>query len=282
MPLRSRAAPLVLTALLGVLPVATPAASVTLADIALVTDDNITAARDGSPRSAEQALQLGVARALSVAVDRGVSLRLVARADGRLHREHQGLNELGGSLDGQLLLRPGAGFYTPTFGFGLGIGTQRFASRLRDAQEARSRVFVQQTLTTRLAARGVLASVWRGSSSQAFDADWRSAELSLDWQVRDRLRLSLGYQYRDGTVVSVGLPGAAAVANAEGLQPDDVFTGFTAFSFDAQTHIGSVTLGYAVSPAITLETQLRYVESDTDFGTRYHRWNTISGLVLRF
>jgi len=206
----------------------------------------------------------------------------VARADGRFYRQQQGLNELGGSLDGQLLMRPGAGFYTPTLGLGLGIGTQQFASGLRDTQEARGRIFVQQTLTTRLAARGVLAAVWRGSNSQAFDADWRSAELSLDWQAQDRLRLSLGYQYRDGTVVSVGTPGAEAAANAEGLQPDDVFTGLTAFSFDAQTHIGSFTVGYALSPAVTLETQLRYVESDTDFATRYHRWNTISGLVLRF
>ena len=206
----------------------------------------------------------------------------MARGDGRFYRQHQGLNELGAGLDGQLQLRPGSGFHTPTVGLGLGIGTQQFASRLRDAQEARGRAFVQQALTTRLAARGVLAAVWRGSSSQAFDADWRSAELSIDWQAQDRLRLSLGYQYRDGTVVSVGTPGSAAVANAEGLQPDDVFTGLTAFSFDAQTHIGSVTLGYALSPAVTLETQLRYVESDTDFATRYRRWNTISGLVLRF
>lgn len=282
MSIHPRAVLLALMPLLCALPLAAGAATVTLADIGLVTDDNITAARNGSPRRQEQALQLGIAQVLSAAVDRGISLRLVARADGRFYRQQQGLNELGAGLDGQLLLRPGSGFHTPTVGFGLGIGTQQFASRLRDAQEARGRVFVQQALTTRLAARGVLAAVWRGSNSQAFDADWRSAELSLDWQAQDRLRLSLGYQYRDGTVVSVGTPGAAAVASAEGLQADDVFTGLTAFSFDAQTHIGSLTLGYALSPAVTLETQLRYVESDTDFATRYHRWNTISGLVLRF
>ena len=143
-------------------------------------------------------------------------------------------------------------------------------------------MFIQQALTTKLASRAALFAVWRDSNGQAFDADWRGGEVSLDWQVQDRLRLSVGYQYRDGTVVSVGIPSLAAVANATGLQADDVFTGLTALGFDAQTHIGSATVGYALTPSLMLESQVRYLESDTAFGTRYHRWNTVSGLTLRF
>lgn len=255
---------------------------VRLADVGLVTDDNITTARDGGERLTEQALQLGLAQVVSAAVDHGLSLRLISRVDGRFHARYQGLNEFAAGVDGQLLLRPGRAFHTPMLGFSLGVGTHQFASRLRDTQEARGKLFVQQALTTQLAARGALASVWRGSNSQAFDTDWRSAEIALDWQVQERLRLSLAYQYRDGTVVSIGVPGTEALANAEAVQPDDVFTGLSAFSFDAQTHIGSVTASYALTPAVTLETQLRCVASDTDFGSRYQRWNTLSGLVLRF
>lgn len=274
--------PSALSALLLALPLSAVAGAVTLADIGLVTDDNITAAREGGDRSSEQAVQIGLAQVITAAVDRGIALRLIARADGRFHARYQGLNEGTAGLDGQLLLRPGSRFHIPTLGFSMGIGTSQFASRLRDSNEARGRVFLQQALTTRLAARGALFVVWRGSDSEAFDADWRGAEVALDWQARERLRLSLGYQYRDGTVTSVGLPGAAAVANARGLQPDDVFAGLTAFSFDAQTHTGSLTASFALSPALTLESQLRYGESDSTFGTRYQRWNTVSGLTLRF
>lgn len=256
--------------------------TVTSADVGIATDDNITSARDGSKRTTEQALQLGLVHAVSSSVNHGMSLRLLARANGRFHARYEGLNEFSGGLDGQLLLRPGSGFHTPTLGFSLGAGTNQFASKLRDANEARSKVFIQQALTTKLSSRAAVFSVWRDSNSRAFDADWRGGELSLDWQIQDRLRLSMGYQYRDGTVVSVGLPGAAAVAHSTGLAADDVFTGLTAFGFDAQTHIGSATVSYALTPNLLLESQARYVESDTDFDTRYHRWNTSCGLVLRF
>lgn len=264
------------------LPITASASTVTLLDVGLATDDNITSAREGGDRSTEQALQVGVAHALSAAVERGMSLRLFTRADARFFARYQGLNDITGGLDGQLLLRPGSAFHTPTVGLSLGISTSQFASRLRDAQESRGRVFLQQALTTRLAARAILSAVWRASESQAFDADWRAAELNIDWQARERLRLSLGYQYRDGTVISVGTPGPAAVARANGLEPDDVFNGLTAFGFDAQTHIGSLTASYALGPSLSFETQLRLLESDSDFDTRYRRWTTLSGLLLRF
>ena len=116
MSIHPRAVLLALMPLLCALPLAAGAATVTLADIGLVTDDNITAARNGSPRRQEQALQLGIAQVLSAAVDRGISLRLVARADGRFYRQQQGLNELGAGLDGQLLLRPAPAFTPPRWG----------------------------------------------------------------------------------------------------------------------------------------------------------------------
>lgn len=284
MPNRRSPATLVASVLLLLTPASASASAgmVRLAEIGIVTDDNITSARNGTDRRDEQAVQFGLAQGLSAAVDRGIALRLIGRVDARVHARDQGLDEWTAGLDGQFLLRPGSRFHIPTLGLSLGIGTNQFASRLRDAKEARGRLFVQQALTTRLSTRGALFAVWRGSDSSAFDADWRGAELLLDWQARDRLRLSLGYQYRDGTVISVGQPGPAAVANASGLQPDDVFLGLTAFGFDAQTHIGSLAASYALSPQLTLQTQWRYTESDSAFGTRYRRWNSISGLMLRF
>lgn len=255
---------------------------VTTADINIGSDDNIQAARNELPRTAEQFVQMGIATALSEPLDTGVSLRLQARLDGRAHARYQGLNELTGGIDGQLLLRPGRSFYTPTLGLSMGIGTSQFQSTLRDAQEARVGLVVREALTTRVVARSRLFAVWRGSDSRAFDSTVKGGELALDWQATTPLTLTLAYQYRDGTVVSIGVPGASALANARAVEPDDVFAGQSAFSFPAQTHIGLAGANYALTPSLSIDAQLRYVESDTNFDTRYHRWTTITGLIARF
>ncbi len=269
--------------MLSLLPCSAWAGSlVTTADIGIGSDDNIQAARNGLPRTAEQFVQIGIATALSEPLDNGFSLRVQARLDGRAHARYQGLNELTGGIDGQLLLRPGRSFYTPTLGLSMGIGTSQFQSDLRDAQEARLGLLVREALTTRLLARSRLFAVWRGSDSQTFDSTVKGGELALDWQATTPLTLTLAYQYRDGTVVSIGVPGASALANASAVEPDDVFAGQSAFSFPAQTHIGLAGANYALTPSLSVDTQLRYIESDTRFGTRYHRWTTITGLIARF
>lgn len=254
----------------------------TLVDVAIGRDDNIQAARDGLPRNTETWLQAGIASSLGEALDDGLSLRLVARLDGRLHAETEGLNEITAGVDGQLLLRPGRSFHTPTLGLSLGIGASQFQSKLRDAKEARTRLWLRESLTTRLGARGSLFASWRGSDSRVFDANTQGAELALEWQASTPLALSLGYQYRVGPVVSIGRPTAAARANATALQDDDAFAGLSAFSFPAQTHMGFVAASYALTPQLSLDAALRYIESDSRFDSRYHRWLGLSGLVLRF
>ncbi|MES2683371.1 MAG: hypothetical protein V4650_07585 [Pseudomonadota bacterium] len=269
--------------LLALLPQAARAAPVvTLADIAIGNDDNIVSARDGLPRSTEQFLHGGIAAAFSTPLDAGLSLRLQARLDGRLHARYEGLNELDAGLEGQLLLRPGSGFYTPTLGLAMHIGSQQFQSDLRDSLESQLRLTLREAITTRISLRGELFTSWRGSESTVFDSHLKGGELALDWLAAPALTLTLGYQYQAGDVVSIGRPGASARANARALQMDDVFEGLTALRFDAQTHIGLVAASYALTPALAIDVQCRYVESDSGFDTRYHRWITSSGLVARF
>lgn len=258
------------------------AAPVVTAELSLGTDDNLLSNRDGTPQRTEQFLQAGLGLSAGTPLAPGLSARGLARLDTRLHARYEGLNDVGGALEGQLLYRPGTGFSVPTLGLSLGAGVQEFASRLRDARESRLKLFARQNLTTRLAARGALFASWRGTQSRAFDATQRGAELAMDWQAMPRLAAGLGYQYRRGEVVSVGTPWGPARANAVALEPDDVFAGRTAFSFPAQTHIGTLSLNYGLSAALSLDGQLRYIESDTDFDSRYSRWIALTGLLYRF
>lgn len=252
------------------------------ADAAFGSDDNIASAREGTPMLVEQFLQLGAAASHSELLGPGFALRWQARVDGRLHGRYEGLNELGTGIDGSLLLRAAQGFGAPTFGLTLGIGGSEFQSRLRDAREARARLFARTALTTRVNARASLFAATRGSDSQAFDTDVRGAALNIDWQLLRALTLTAGYEYRDGDVVSLRSPSAQGLQFFDAVQTDDVFRGREAVRFRAQTHIGSVGAQYALTPRLVLDTQLKWIESDSDFGTRYQRFTTLSGLLWRF
>lgn len=252
------------------------------ADAALGSDDNIVSAREGTPTLAEQFLQLGAAASHSELLGPGLALRWQARVDGRAHARYQGLNELATGVDGSLLLRPGKGFGAPTFGVTLGIGGSAFQSRLRDAREARARLFARAALTTRVSARASLFAATRGSDSQVFDTDVRGAALGLDWQATRALTLTAGYEYRDGDVVSLRNPSTQGLRFFDAVEADDAFRGRQAVRFRAQTHIGGIGAQYALTPRLVLDTQLKWIESDSDFGTRYQRLTTLSGLLLRF
>ena len=255
---------------------------VTLADIAIGNDDNIVSARDGLPRLTEQFLQGGIAAAFSTPLDAGLSLRLQARLDGRVHARNEGLNQFDAGLEGQLLLRPGSGFHTPTLGLSMALGSSQFQSGLRDSLESALRLTLREAVTTRITLHGKLFTSWRGSESTVFDSHFKGGELALDWLAAPALTVTLGYRYQGGDVVSIGRPSASARANARAMQMDDVFEGLTALRFDAQTHIGLASASYALTPALAIDVQCRYVESDSGFDTRYHRWITSSGLVARF
>lgn len=252
------------------------------ADAAVGSDDNIVAARDGTPRLTEQFLQLGAAVSHSELLAPGLALRGQVRVDGRAHARYEGLNELAGALDGTLLLRPGQRFGTPTFGATLGIGASQFQSELRDALEVRARLFARSALTTRVSARASLFAATRGSDSEVFDTDVRGLGTHLDWQATRAVILSIGYEYRDGDVVSLRTPSAQGLSFFDAVQVDDAFAGLEALRFRAQTHIGSIGAQYALTPRLVLDTQVKLIESDSDFGTRYRRFTTVTGLLLRF
>ncbi len=253
-----------------------------LADIAIGTDDNLLSARDARPRTTEQFLQGGVGVSLSEPLGNGLTLKLTARTDGRLHARYDSLNEISSSGEAQLLLRPGSGFHTPTFGASMGLGGSLFNSDRRDGLEARLRLFVRQAVTTRVSTRGSVFALWRNSDSQAFDAEIQGAESALDWLASPALTVTLGYQYRDGEVVATANHRGRALTAGEVLEPDDAFPGLSALSFEAQTHIGVLGFNYGLSPALSVDVQARYIESDSGFDTRYHRFTTLTGLLFRF
>ena len=254
-----------------------------LAELSLGAEDNIAAAREDRPQAEEQFLHAGAGLVWSQALATALTLRLHGRAEGRVHARYDGLNEITAAGEAQGVWQPGRGFHAPVIGLSLGGAASAFQSRLRDGQEYRLRLFLRERLTTRLNARASLFSLWRQADSRVFDTHQQGLEAALDWQATEPLSVSVGYQFRDGDVVSVGQPNTVALQAARAAAPDDVFSGQTALRFAAHTQVVSLGANYALGPGLAWDSQLRFAQSDAQaFAARYQRWSLVTGLLWRF
>jgi hypothetical protein len=271
-----------LAAALALPAAAAPAATSGLAELAITTDDNVSNAREGRPAATEQAVQGALVVNWSAPLTEALALRLAGRAEGVLHARFTGLNGGTGTAQATLLLRTGRAFASPVLGLSLAAARSETGSALRDASEWRGRLTARLPLTTRVTTRLGIGLVQREAANAAFDTAFVGGEAGADWQATDALGVALGYEFRDGDVVSLGTPNAAARDNARALAADDVFTGQTALRFDARTHIGTLTLTRTLAPGVALDAQLRYVESTSNIDARYQRLTALTGLLLRF
>lgn len=204
--------------------------------------------------------------------------------DAQHFAEHEGLSQVSPVLRWDWLYRPGADFHAPTLGIAATALWSEFDSALRDAAEYRVAVFAQQQLTTRIGWRLGWSASWREAQDQTvFDGGARSATLDLDWQLSRRVALYLGYQYRDGDLVSTApAPASAVLAAARAFAPDDVFLGETAFRLSSCAQVGTAGVNYSVSPRFAVDVQARYVDAEADTGSHYRRVQALASLLWRY
>lgn len=187
----------------------------------------------------------------------------------------------------RVLMRTGRGLLAPTLSASVSANYWEFNSRQRDSVEYRAGLALQQQVTTQITARLLLESTRRDSQSRVFDLRGRSAGVGIDWQPRPRLNVHLGYQFSDGDVVATSSPGPVIASVAEVIEPDQAFGGDVArqraYRFDADTQIATLGFNYAFSNALSLDTQVQYVDTNSRPGSiQYTRWISGAGLLWRF
>jgi len=257
-------------------------------DLGVGYDDNVgNAAEDNDLRDSSV-----VSGGVNLDYVRALSLYTALLLRGGLQGE--GYEAEGGLSNGRLVAmarlshRPGGGFYMPTFAGWVSAGALEFDSAMRDGFEFRGGLFMTEPLTTAISARLSVAASQRQSDSTVFDLSAWSAGLNLDWAVTPGFTLYTGYQFQDGDVVSTGTvpPKAMHIAggcgSASACDPDDALDNQFAYRVDASTHIGTLGLNVPLSQRMALDAQARRVDSSTDGGTSYERWQGGVSLLLRW
>lgn len=229
-------------------------------------------------------VQLGVTAQTAWRLTPASAMRWRFQLDARQFLEHDGLSHASPALRWDWLCRPGADFHTPTLGVAATALWSEFDSGLRDAAGCRATLFAQQQLTTRIGWRLGWTASWREAQHEAvFDGGARSATLDLDWQLSRRFALSLGYQYRDGDLVSTApAPAPAVRAAARAFAPDDVFSGETAFRLPSRAQVSTAGPNFGLSPGLAVDVQVRRIEAEADIGSHYRRTQALASLLWRY
>lgn len=187
----------------------------------------------------------------------------------------------------RVFLRPGRGLFTPTLSAWGSAAYWQFTSDMRDSDEYRYGLTLQQPLTTQVSVRLSAMQTERKADSGIFDNRQNSAAADFEWQAADALRFNIGFQFQEGDSVSTAAPTLKILLAAEEVQPDDAFGGIAAdryaYRIPAHTRIGSIGFNYALSPAFSLDTQVLYARASSDrWDTHYQRWIANTGLLWKF
>jgi len=215
------------------------------------------------------------------------TLVLRGGVQGEHYDRYEGLSNAKATGAARLLVRPDGGFLTPVLGAWVSASYWEFDSAIRDSDEYRGGLFANQQITTRISGRLALGAAWRESDSRVFDTHGASAALNLDWRLAERATLYGGYQFYRGDVVSTAAPTTLKIGlAAEEIEPDDAFGGLAAnqraYRLDAEAHVGTLGLNYALSSKLSADLQGQYVDTRADYGNEYQRVLAVLSLLARF
>lgn len=246
-------------------------------------DSNANRARRGGDERESQQARAALAADSTWALSNTTGVLLQGGVESQQDFDYSGLSNVKLTGLARVFYRANGGFYTPTFVLTGAAAYWDFGSRQRDSAEYRASSHLTEQLTTRISARLGFSAVWREARGAVFDLDSRSVLLDIDWNLYPRLALYLGYQYREGDLISTAtIPAAPAAARASA--PDDAFKipGDIVFRVAADAQVGTLGFNYALSPQFSLDVQGQFIEAEADLGTRYERWLNVAGLLFRF
>ncbi|MEQ1440181.1 hypothetical protein AAG565_12525 [Fontimonas sp. SYSU GA230001] len=253
-------------------------------EIGIGFDSNVANVRQGGDTREDSFVQLAVAAETGWKLGPAMAMQWQVALDAQGYAQYEGLSRAVPALRWRWLIRPGAGFYAPVLALGASAASEVFDSRLRDADEYRAGLWLQQQLTTRISLRLGGAASWRDARHEAvFAGRARSASVDLDWQPWRDLAFYAGYQYRDGDLVSTApSPPPTVLDAARASAPDDVFVGETAFRLPGRAGIATTGFNYSLSPRGSIDVQARHVEAEADLGTHYRRTQALASLLWRY
>lgn len=235
-------------------------------EVNITADDNVTRGYGNGNILSDKFLGVNVSQSFHYPVSTHTRLALLGFAGVNGYFEYTGLTHYLIGLQGEFQYRTSGSFYAPTFAFGLRSAAEEYQSEVRDSFRSSVWLSLRKPITDKLQVFGALAYNRRDGKSEVFDNSDVSLRASTDFSVSRRDTVYLGLEYRDGDIVSTGMPSTAYTDIAEAIVPDDAFDDTTryAYKIDGSTWLLNFGYNHAFSARQALDISWRLVNATPD------------------
>jgi len=246
----------------------------TQGDVGYTYDDNVSRG-SGVYQKSDSSFFVDVKQALDVPIAEHYRIVLTGSLGSELYINYRGLSYLSGAGQGELQYRSSAEYGTPLFALFTRLTAEQYQSGMRDGFRYTLGASMKQTLTDRIRIFAALSHNARSASNSIFSTSDNALRFNLDYTPAYAATLYLGGEYRQGNTVISGPQSWNAWNSASA--PDDVFSGWSTYSFKLDGTTTSLTAGYnwAIAPRQSVDFSWRRINSSVDYYTTT-TWNKSS------
>lgn len=226
-------------------------------------DDNVTRGYGDANILSDQFLGVNLSKIFHYPVSTHTRLALLGFAGFNGYFEYTGLSHYYAGAQGEFQYRPSGSFYAPTFAVGARSAAEEYQSEVRDSYRGSVWASVRKPITNKLQLFSALNYNWRDGKSVVFDTSDIALRANADFAISRRNTVYLGFEYRDGDIVSTGQPSLAFVEIASAVVLDDAYKDSTRYAYKIDGNTWMLSLGYnfAISAQQALDASWRMVNA---------------------
>jgi hypothetical protein len=223
------------------------------------TDNNVTRAPEEVDQFDDQFVTLDLRKRFEFSSSQRTRLRITPQIAAVNYATYDGLSNVYGGAEIDVLYRSSGSLDALTYRAFARAAVHDFESQLRDGYRYSLGGSAQKYIGDRMILIGEIAYNVRDSRSEVFDLRNASVSVYVDYAISTRGAFYVGGEYRDGDAVSTAPPSIPALAIADAIAIDDVFTDTTRFAyrFEARSVYAVLGFNYAIGARHGLDFSVR-------------------------
>lgn len=229
-------------------------------------DDNVSRASATSEKLSDTSYGLTLSKAHSLQFTKYFRLTLNGFLDIEKFRTYPGLGHFSGGIQGEFMYRASGEFSSPTYGIFVRLSGDNYESMLRDGSRRSVGFTLRNPLTDRINLYTAITNQARVGKSAVFSTRDKTLRMNLDYVVDAGQTFYFTGEYRNGDIISSGLPSLAKLDMSDKFVLDDVFISpaFYTYRIQGKTNLFSLGYNHALSGKDALDFAWRRAQSTPD------------------
>ena len=236
-------------------------------DAAFMFDSNVTRGKESADKLADRVYSVNASRSKIFPLNENMRAILTASIGGEKFDNYYRLSRAIAGIQGDVVYRPSAEFYSPTFSVFAQSSGEHYQSTLRNGYRYSLGASVRQPLTDRIGLFAAISHNERYGKSSVFNNRFNAARFNVDYALNATETFYLSGEYRRGQIVSTGHASLENLEVADVFIEDDAYPGgqFFSYRFEGKTILSTLGYNLGLGPRHSLDLSWRRAKSTPGF-----------------